>query len=72
MTVHLALVLLPPVHGLFPLGSAVSACLVMAQSGLGGGGLAGAQSVTRLSDLCLGILVHWFQRFPIPLPGLKV
>lgn len=44
MTVHLALDLFPSVHCLFSLGSAVSACLVMAQSGFGGGGLAGAQS----------------------------
>lgn len=29
-------------------------------------------SLSRLSDLCLGILVHWVQRLSIPLPGLKV
>lgn len=50
MTVHLALVLFPPVRCLFSLGSAVSACLVMAQSGCRGGGLAGAQSLDGLTS----------------------
>lgn len=70
MTIHSALVLLPPVPRLFSLGSAVFACLVMAQSGLGGSNLAIAQSAGCLTSAS----GSWFTGFRLstPLPGLKV